>query len=223
MGKEISDLAVAQGIADPIRLRILQQLVDGPATVSDLVATVGESQPKVSNHLAILRERSLVESERRGRRSIYRLRSPSVAVLIEALSALARGGDRSRATPALASARTCYDHLAGKLGVELLARLISTRALERQDEESGDLGLGPAGARVFLRLGVDLDAVARSKRRFAFACDDWTEDGAHLGGALGAEVCKALVKKGWVVRRSGTRAVRVTLNGRRQLGRLGAR
>lgn len=219
--RQPEDLAVAQAVADPIRLGILQRLMDGPASVSELVSAVAESQSKVSNHLAILRERDLVESERRGRRSIYRLKSPSVAVLIEALAALSRGRDPSRATPALAKARTCYDHLAGRLGVDLLERLVAAKALELQDAASGDLGLGPRGARVFARLGVDLDT--GSKRRFAFACDDWTEDGAHLGGALGAELCKTALQKGWVVRRPGTRALRVTPSGRRRLGSLKTR
>ena len=172
MGQESSDLAVAQAVADPLRLRILQRLMDGPATVSDLVSSTGESQSKVSNHLAILRERELVESERRGRRAIYRLRSPSVAVLIEALAALSRSRDASKPTQAIASARTCYDHVAGKLGVELLESLVAAGAVRAQGGDSTDLGLGPNGERLFARLGVDLEALSRTKRRFAFACDD---------------------------------------------------
>ena len=104
--------------------------------------------------------------------------------------------------------------------VSLLEQLLEAGAVVPQGGDAGDLGLGPAGARIFAGLGIDVDAHSRAKRRFAFECDDWTEDGSHLGGALGAALCRALVQKGWIARKPGTRAMRVMASGRRQLGRL---
>src|SRR5690242_10848020 len=113
-------VAVIQALADTLRLALLQALMSGPATVSELVALSGASQPNVSNHLALLRERGLVRASRQGRHNVYELRDATVAQLVESLSALAGDGvgdgvttaakTRGRASPALAAARTCYDH-----------------------------------------------------------------------------------------------------------------
>src|SRR5215469_18290877 len=109
--------AVTQALADPLRLAMLQQLMGGPSSVSELVALTQSTQPNISNHLALLRARGLVRSARQGRQVVYELRDPSVAQLVEALSLVAgvsTGKSRAtRPTPAVALARTCYDHLAG--------------------------------------------------------------------------------------------------------------
>jgi len=129
----------------------------------------------------------------------------------------------SRETPTvpapIAVARTCYDHLAGRLGVNLLQGLQRTGAVGRPRSD-GAIDLGPNAERVFGRLGVDLAGVASARRRFAFACLDWTEKQAHLGGALGAAVCTAAVERGWILRQPGTRAVLPTTSGRDGLRRV---
>jgi DNA-binding transcriptional ArsR family regulator len=211
------ELGVAQAVAEETRLAILHRLMEGPAAVAELVAGIGKPQSLVSNHLAVLKDANLVAFEREGRKSIYRLANASVATLVESLAALARGGSERGATPALARARTCYDHLAGALGVELYEGLLAARALE---VDGDDVGLGPQGRALFTRLGVDLEAAAKTRRRFATACLDWTERKAHLGGSLGAALCDALVTRGWIVRRPRTRAVHVTPAGTRGLRRL---
>jgi DNA-binding transcriptional ArsR family regulator len=216
-----SEIDVAQAVADGIRLEILHRLMEGAVTVSEIAASLAESQPKISNHLAVLRKAGLVQFGREGRKSIYRLSGPSVAVLIESISALARGPDDSKATPELARARTCYDHLAGALGVQLFDWLLAKGALTRDRRDPGAIGLGPKGREIFGRLGVDLHTATRKRRRFALACLDWTEKKTHLGGSLGAALSDAFTERGWVVRRPGSRAVSLSANGRRQLRRLG--
>jgi DNA-binding transcriptional ArsR family regulator len=212
---------LAKALGDPLRVRILSRLIDGPSTVSDVVTVTGAGQPNVSNHLAVLRRAGLVRAARSGRHMHYELAGPESAQLVEAI--LTMGGPPGRpATPSpIAEARTCYDHLAGKLGVQLLGGLMVQDALARPGSE-GAIDLGPDAARVFERLGVDPSRAAQARRRrFAFACLDWTERRPHLGGALGAEVYRRFVEAGWVVPQTGTRAVLPTSGGRRALHRLG--
>ena len=216
--------AIAQALADPLRLAILHRLMEGGAAVGELVAVTGTSQPNVSNHLRILREHGLVEAERTGRQMTYALANSSVAHLVEALTAVASGPKvRDRRTdPVLMQARTCYDHFAGTLGVWLYDRLVDLEAIEAVGEIRGDVALGRHAERWLSVLGVDAEAAARTKRRFAFGCLDWTERRPHLGGALAAQMCEQALARGWVARIPGTRAVRITSVGRAGFGALGA-
>lgn len=220
-------IALAQALADPLRLDILRELMGGPATVSELTALTGATQPNISNHLALLRERGLARAKREGRQMLYEIHDPAVAGLIEALVAVAGAPERAapeRVTPPLALARVCYDHLAGQVGVALFEALVARGALRIAAPSSaapraGRAGpsaaveLGPAGEAVFAELGVAIAEARRGKRRFAFACVDWTERRPHLGGALGAAVYAAAVAQGWVARQPGSRAVIVTAAG----------
>ncbi|HYM67964.1 MAG TPA: metalloregulator ArsR/SmtB family transcription factor [bacterium] len=213
-------LELAQALADPLRLTILHALMGGPAAVSEIVSATGEAQPKVSNHLALLRQRGLVRATRVGRQIVYELRDPSVGRLVESLSVVA-GASRpaARKSAPIVNARTCYDHLAGRLGVAVFDALVTRRAIVPPGPSGGPVELGPAGAETFGALGVDPAALRRQRRQFATACLDWTERRPHLGGALGAALWAKSVERGWVVRRPGTRAVLLTDTGRRALHR----
>ncbi|MDQ2904506.1 MAG: metalloregulator ArsR/SmtB family transcription factor [Ktedonobacteraceae bacterium] len=213
---ESNDILVelAQALADPLRLLLLQHLMEGPASVSELIAVTGEAQSKLSNHLAVLRERELVHTQREGRQVIYTLRDSSVAQLIESLSAVAGHMPHKRwKTPQLVEARTCYDHLAGRYGVAVLEALIARSALLLPPAPHAEIQPGPQFREIFTALGIDLDTVRRERRRFALACLDWTERRPHLGGALGAALWAQFVKEGWGVKQQGTRAIIVTKAG----------
>ena len=210
-------VGLAQALADPLRLSILQQLMEAPATVSELISLTGETQSKVSNHLALLRERNLVCATRDRRQVIYSLRDASVGQLVESLSLVAgMVPTRLWKSPQLITARTCYDHLAGRYGVLLFDALVQQQAITTTASRRGDIELGPRGEEVFGKLGLDLGAVRRERRRFAFACPDWTERRPHLGGALGAALWAQLVECGWLARQQGTRATIVTEEGKQQ-------
>jgi DNA-binding transcriptional ArsR family regulator len=183
--------------------------------------------PAASAHLARLVGGGLVISERNGRSRLYRLAGPHVAQVIEALSALApmrqtRTLDESSRLAALRTARTCYDHLAGRLGVAVFEGLVNQRALcaitvpppqgRRVRSGLGTVQLGPRADEVFPRLGVELEEAPH-----AMACLDWTEARPHLSGALGAAVCTALLEQGWVLPRPQARALRLTDTGREGL------
>jgi DNA-binding transcriptional ArsR family regulator len=230
MGSKSDILGVAQALADPIRLAIVQHLIGGPATVSQMVSTLGEAQSKVSNHLALLRQSGLVNPTRQGRQIVYDLRDASVATLVESLSAVGGASQQpTRKTAPLTNARTCYDHLAGRLGVAVFDALVSCGGIVApqlqptagQKSQQGWLALelGPAAQEVFSRIDIDLEEARRERRKFATACLDWTERRPHLGGALGAELYIRCVERGWVVKRRGTRVVSVTPGGRRAFRR----
>lgn len=212
-----TSVGVAHALADPLRLTILQWLLDGCAAVSELVALTGEAQSKISNHLAVLRDRGFVNVTRLGRQRVYEIADPSVARLVESLAVVAgRSPTKLEESPALARARTCYDHLAGRLGVAIFDALVARGAIEKPAvRHRGAVALGPTGPRIFDRLGIDVEEVRRERRQFATTCDDWTERRPHLGGALGAALWMRAVEQGWVVQRSGARVVVITERGRR--------
>jgi DNA-binding transcriptional ArsR family regulator len=219
-------LNVLTALADPVRLALMQHLLGGAASVSELVAVTGASQPNVSNHLNLLRQRGLVRAMRLGRQQQYELKDPVVAQLVESLGSVA--GETRRPVVkdvALVRARTCYDHLAGNLGVRLFDVLVKRKAIRlpvdpspsRRAGSTYPVELGPAAEPVFAELGVVLADALKGKRSPGFACRDWTERRPHLGGGLGAALWARFMERGWVQRKPGTRALLITPKGRRSL------
>lgn len=212
-------LAVTQALADPLRLAVLHHLMGGPASVSELMTVVGAEQSRLSNHLALLRERDLVRTTRHGRHMIYELHDPAVARLVESLGQIGGAPARTVKSVPIARARTCYDHLAGRLGVAVFTALVARGAVTAHKNVPGDVELGPQAEPIFRKLAIDIGVVRGERRRFATACLDWTERRPHLGGALGAALWSELTARGWIARRPGTRAVAVTRAGARGLKR----
>ena len=212
-------LEITRAIADPLRLAVLHHLMGGPTSVSELMAVIGVEQSRLSNHLAVLRERNLVRSTRQGRQVIYELRDAAVGRLVESLGQIGGAPARTVKSVPIARARTCYDHLAGRLGVAVFRALVDRDGLRKPKEVPGDVELGPQAQRLFGALGLDMAVVRQERRRFATTCLDWTERQPHLGGALGAALWAELVARGWIVRRPGTRTVIVTSAGARGLKR----
>ncbi len=213
---------IAAAIGEPARARMLYSLADGRArTSTELAAIAGVTPSTASVHLQRLKDLDLVTMAAQGRHRYYALGGPQVNAALEALSVVAGGSGFAPRTPVyLRNARTCYDHVAGTLGVRLHDRLVAARWLKT---EGGDAyTVTPAGVRAFDAIGIDVDAVRALRRRFAFACLDWSERRAHLGGALGAALLDTALRRRWVTREPGSRALSVTPSGRRELaGRLG--
>ena len=216
----VSSLAAA--IGESTRARILVSLMDGCArTGTELVALAEVSPSTVSAHLHRLQAAHLVSVRRQGKNRYYSLSSGEVASLLERLSVLA-GGKRPapacKAPEHLRAARTCYDHMAGTIGVTLRERLAELgwlRIVSTGEQEIYELT--PGGANSLTTLGIDLDAARGLRRRFAFGCLDWTERRYHLGGALGAALLQFVCRKKWVRQDLDSRALRVTALGRREL------
>ncbi|WJV44593.1 ArsR/SmtB family transcription factor [Streptomyces flavofungini] len=214
------DLAsVARLLADGTRAGICLALLDGRAwTATELARHAGVAPSTATEHLHALVRGNLLAEERQGRHRYVRLAGPQVAELIESLAALAPGGDPAPRTlstagrrRALAHARTCYDHLAGAVGVAITDAMIERRLL---DLDHG-LALTPAGADWLADLGVTVPVGTR--RPSVRSCLDWTERRPHLAGAVGAALCRHALDTGWISRVGTTRALVVTAPGRAAL------
>jgi DNA-binding transcriptional ArsR family regulator len=217
-----SAATIARLLGDPVRLMILQALVRREASASELLAMTGTTQSNLSNHLKLLRENELVLAERQGRQIMYRIAAPAIAELVGALflAVPTQENDREPSGP-LAQARTCYDHLAGKLGVALLDGLVAKGALLLPEDGWTDLQLSPTATKTFEELGIDLDKEMQhgTRRRMAYCCADWSETGrAHIGGLVGAILCRHCQQMLWVKRDKSSRAVELTPSGENALG-----
>jgi DNA-binding transcriptional ArsR family regulator len=209
----------AQLFADRTRAAFCEALLDGRAwTAGELARHAGVQASTASEQLSRLVAGGVLVEERQGRHRYVRLAGPEVAALVESLAGYDPDTPRPRTLRdagrigAEAQARTCYDHLAGRLGVAV-ADAMTARGLVADD--SG-LAVTPAG-RTWLAGELGWERPPGSRRPLVRACLDWTERRPHLAGALGAAVCAAALERGWV-RRVGTgRAVKVTPAGARAL------
>ncbi|GIX47712.1 MAG: transcriptional regulator [Candidatus Tectimicrobiota bacterium] len=211
---------ITRALADETRLRILMALLEGEATVSDLVTRLGLAQPRISTHLAVLRQAGLVTTQHVGRQRLYRLAGAPVRDILSALRALASVPPRRRPQAeravrrhtALRQARTCYDHLAGMAGVDLLDALLQHGWVEPEACEKNtrpQYRLTAQGAQALAARGVDLASAYRTRRQFAYGCPDWTERRPHLGGALGAAIFHALQRTGVLRQQRQSRVVQL--------------
>lgn len=212
--------AVGRLLSSPARVAMLGVLLDGTtASAGELAAAASVKPSTASGHLAALVDGRLVAMTARGRNRYYRLAGGDIALALEALAGIcpetpANSLRTSRARDALRSARTCYDHLAGQLGVEVLDVFVQRRWLVARGE---DYRLRPDGERRLVALGVDVDGARIARRHFARTCLDWTERRPHLAGALGAALCDSFFREGWVRRQRSGRGLVVTGFGASQL------
>jgi len=212
---------VAALLGDPARARIAQALHDGRALpAGELARRAGIRPSTASEHLAKLVDGRLLTVERTGRHRYFRLASAEVAHAIEALAAVApparpRSLRQATVGGALAAARTCYDHLAGALGVTLTDALLARNALVERD---GTFALGPASDEVLAALGIEALPARRPPAR---RCLDWSERRPHVAGGIGAAICSRALEQHWVERLPGSRAVRLTESGRNAFASLG--
>jgi DNA-binding transcriptional ArsR family regulator len=204
-------------IGDPARANMLAALVGGRAmTATELGLAAGVAASTASGHLSKLLDGRLVSVASAGRHRYFRLASPEVARVLEQLMALAMDGPprhrpKSRCDDAMARARTCYDHLAGKLGVALADSLAADGRVVLSDEG----GLVTEAGRTFLTgFGVDLDT-KKTGRTLCRPCLDWSERRWHIGGAIGAAIADRCFALGWTERRKDSRAITVTVAGGR--------
>jgi DNA-binding transcriptional ArsR family regulator len=233
--------ALAAPLADRTRARILVALSDGRALpASMLAAEAGVAASTASEHLRKLADAGLIIVHSQGRHRYFRLRDEEVASLIETMSRLAPAAElrslkQSNRLAMLRRARTCYDHLAGRLGVTLFAGLIDSGAISGGDglhhvERSGDdrlsapgrdiaYRLTPTGRQLLLGLGTELPRAEAGGTTPLRYCVDWTEQRHHLSGAVGRALTARLFALGWVERDTDARSVRVSDEGRRNLRR----
>jgi DNA-binding transcriptional ArsR family regulator len=204
-------------IGDPARASILSALMDGRALTAGELAYVARVSPQTtSGHLARLTQSRLLSVEKQGRHRYYRLGSPLVGRMLEGIMAVAalemppRRRLPSRVDAALREARTCYDHLAGRLGVAVADALAAKGHVVLAD---GGGEVTASGTAFLDELGIALDRVPRRKS-FCRPCLDWSERRPHLAGSIGAALAARAFELGWIERMRASRAVAITKQGR---------
>ena len=212
---------VAALVGDTARAAMLAALMSGQAlTSSELASLARISRPTASGHLGKLVTARLLSVSQKRRNRYYRIASPLVARMLESIKAVAaietpaRYQPRSAQDDALRFARTCYDHLAGTLGVAIADALVARRFIVLTDE-GGEVT--PAGLKFLASFGADLNAKSADRRIFCRACLDWSERRYHVAGFIGAEIWRRCLELGWLARQRNSRAVQVTAAGRRGL------
>ena len=219
---------VAGAIAEPARTKMLCSLMDGHARTSTELAVIADvSASTASAHLARLKEDGLVKLHTQGRHRYFSLADAHVAKAIEALMVISRNAQTGfvSTTPSrLQLARTCYDHMAGSLAVQLHDYFFDSGWLTLPDASDGTYQLSVAGEKAMTGLGIEVENVRAQRRRFACACLDWSMRRPHLAGALGAAVLQAVISRKWVIQDLDSRALAVTPKGRKELsGKFGIR
>ncbi|MBW4841194.1 MAG: winged helix-turn-helix domain-containing protein [Paenibacillaceae bacterium] len=199
---------IASLVSDPSRSAMLTAMLDGRYhAAGELARMAGIQAQTASFHLAKLTEAGLVAVEKQGRHRYYGIANPEVARVLESLLSIAP----SAPIRSLRHARTCYDHLAGNLGVRLTQSMVRTGILAEGDVAFEVTAEGEA----FLgRFGVDIDRAKRKRRSYSHKCLDWSERQHHLAGALGNALLERLMELGWVERSPRSRAVKLTAKGR---------
>ena len=205
-------------IGDATRATMVSALLDGrPLSASDLAAAARITPQTASTHLAKLTEAGVLSVIRVGRHRYFRLASPAVVEMIEGIVAFAlekrpRYRPLSRQARALNAARICYDHLAGRLSIDLTDALVARQyvVIDRDTAE-----ITSAGSAFLTRFGIQLPSSKR--RRLCRPCLDWTERRPHIAGAVGAAITTRLFDLGWMQRMPRSHAVVVTASGRRGL------
>ncbi len=203
-------------IGDPARATILWALMDGTQRpAGELARIAGLSPQAASQHMAKLVDGGMLAVTSRGRHRYFRMAGPEAAHAIESLAAfspLPTNRSGPKVPSELRYARSCYDHLAGELAIQLMRNLIGTKVIEADGE---GFDVTQTGAARLLKLGIDV-AILRSKpRRFATVCLDWTERHYHISGALGAALLSRFIDMGWLTKIKDSRVLRKTQAGKR--------
>ncbi|MBL8704273.1 MAG: helix-turn-helix transcriptional regulator [Rhodospirillales bacterium] len=220
-GSPVALAEIGALLGDPARANMLLALIAGrPLTAGELAWSARVTAQTASGHLARLTEAGLLAVERQGRHRYYRLASPLVAQMLEGMQVVAslqsppRYRPASRIDDALKAGRTCYDHLAGRLGVAIADAMVA----RGQVVLTGDGGAATPDGEAFLQhFQVEASTRPGQKRCFCRPCLDWSERRPHIAGALGAGLARRCFDLGWIQRVKDSRAVTITQAGRKGL------
>ena len=214
---------IANLLAEPARATMLWNLSDGRAYTAGELALVSDISPQsASNHLNKLVEANFLKVEKQGKHRYYRFSRSEVAYAVEAIANLIPDNRTIREEKNIINGdiqycRTCYDHLAGKIAVDLTQSLLKQKILNLRD---GEFIISPKGRKWFELFGLDLNELKKSRRHFARPCLDWTERKYHISGALGAGLLIQMKKLNWIRPKTNSRIVILTAQGESELTRL---
>ncbi|MES2375332.1 MAG: helix-turn-helix transcriptional regulator [Bacteroidota bacterium] len=214
---------VAGIIAEQARANMLWNMLDGRAyTAGELALVANVSPQSASNHLNKLLEAGFIKADKQGKHRYYSFARPEVAYAIEAIGNLIphkkEAHNKRFVNGDIQYCRTCYDHLAGKIAVDLTQSLINKQILVLGDNE---FTVSADGEHWFGQMGLDVSTIRKAKRNFAKPCLDWTERKHHLSGALGAAMLKQMYDLHWIRPKANSRIVILTGNGETELSKLG--
>ena len=203
---------VASLIGDRVRAILLWSLLDGKAfTATELAISANISRQSVSNHLSKLMGGNLVSVEKQGRHRYFRLADEKIAQVIESMASLIPDQKlevkKNVTAPQLAFSRTCYDHLAGKLSIQIVTSLIAQKIIAAK---GNFFDVTHFGMDWFEKIGINIADLKKKKRSFAHKCLDWTERKHHIAGALGAAILQKFLEQDWVRKKRNTREIIVT-------------
>lgn len=207
-------------MGDKSRAIILWNLLDGRAyTGTELAASANISLQSASNHLKKMVLANILSVEKQGRHRYFKFANDEVAQVIESMASLISLDNDYKKIKApklndFTYARTCYDHLAGSLGVKITTSLIDNEIIIISGK---NYKVTKSGKKWFDEIGVDIHAIQQKKRSFAHQCLDWSERKHHIAGALGASLLAVMIKKGWLRKKPNSREVIITSVGRIEL------
>jgi DNA-binding transcriptional ArsR family regulator len=213
---------IASLIGEKSRAIMLWNLLDGRAyTATELAISADLSFQSASNHLSQLVNAGLLAVEKQGRHKYYCFANDRVAQTIENIAGLMPISSLTRSTnianpSGIKYARTCYDHLAGKMGVQLTQALLQQKMLTVHNDR---YEVTHAGNTWFENIGINIAATQKQNRKFAYPCLDWSERTHHIGGALGAALLKSMLQKDWIRKVSYSREIMITGKGKMEMGK----
>jgi len=223
----VSSISQIAGLmADPKRSAMLWALIDGtPRPTDELAMMAGLSSSSACAHLSLLSSAGLLRLEARGRKRYFRLATPQVGVAVEALASVQLASAKGRRTEVLQlpmsmrRARRCGDHLGGELAGELYHRLVVAGWLEGNERE---LMVSEEGRTQLAAIGVYIDALATGQQRGCVIChcNEWSDQGPHMGGSLGQALLKLFLQSGWIREPEGTRILQISAEGVQQINRI---
>ena len=210
---------IASLIGDPVRSKIMWSLLDGRAyTATELAVYTDTSAQNISMHLNKLVTAGMLNVEKQGRHRYYNYARPEISYAIEALATLIPSpssiGDEVKTDQPVRFCRSCYDHLAGRIGVALTENLLDKNYIFKMEK---DFDVTPLGKSFFESLGIDIIRLKLEKRSFARACLDWSERKHHIAGSLGAAILSYMKVNDWIRTTDNSRAIVITGNGRQAL------
>lgn len=213
---------VASLVSEPSRAAILTALLDGrlhPA--SDLAFMAGIKPQTASFHLKKMLDADVIKTEKHGRHRYYGIRDHEVAQVLESFLSIApkvevRSLKQASQDKAIRYARTCYDHLAGNLGVKIAAALLENGFIQEGKE---DFVVTDKGESFFSELQINLELVKKKRRSYSHKCLDWSERRHHIGGALGNAILEQLLELSWIERIPNTRAIKIPSFGKEEIER----
>ena len=211
---------IASLIGDPTRAIIMWTLLDGKAFTATELANAAHTSPQnISMHLAKLVQADLLSVESQGRHRYYRFSRKEIAYAIEAMAnllppAAVKPDLHKQSHSAIQQCRTCYDHLAGKVGVALTDSLLEQQLII---DKKNIFDLTSKGEKWFSDFGIDVDALKQQRRSFLRPCLDWTERRNHIAGSLAAALLDKMLLADWIRRTANSRAIVVTSKGQKEL------